>query len=144
MKVSRLSFMLFALLVMLSSIYTAQASEFIPWRKVKILFDSKTKLFIEGNERNLYEIDGGTRKYFLDSEKGSPVVNICKAYESDSMLIIRCDRKGGFRITSTSAPVPLWWRYKARIEGKKVIIFAVSQKDGQFESGQAIEDHFNE
>ena len=119
---------------------TVQADSFVPWRKVSILNNSKTEIFIEGNERKQYKIADSAKDYFLDEEKGGSVVNVCKAIQTSSNLLLRCDRKGGFR--DSAKPRAWWWNYKARIERNKVIIFSVSQKDGEFESGEAIENHF--
>ncbi|MBT9096461.1 hypothetical protein KFZ76_01900 [Methylovulum psychrotolerans] len=116
------------------------ADTLLPWRKVTILFSPKTRLFVEGVDKKRYEIRGGARQHFLDDEKGGPVVNVCKGRVSGDQLSLRCDRKGGLR--GSAKPIPWWWRYKAKIEGDNVIIDAVSQKDGVFESGEEIEAHF--
>lgn len=111
-----------------------------PWRKVSLLFSPKTRLFVEVAEKKRYEIRGGTRQYFLDGEKGGPVVNVCKGHQHGDQLRLRCDRKGGLR--GSAKPIPWWWNYKAKIEGDRIIIYAVGQKDGPFDTGEDVKAHF--
>ncbi len=132
---------LLAVLTLTASL-NLHADPLLPWRKIPILFSPKTRLFVAGADNKRHELRGGARQYFLNDEKGGPVVNVCKGRVSGDQLRLRCDRKGGFRYAAK--PIPWWWNYKAKIEGDNVIIYAVSDKDGVFESGEAIEAHFRD
>jgi hypothetical protein len=114
----------------------------VPWRNIRVLNDPTTQLIVEGEKGKVYRISGGIRGYLLNGEKGGPAVNICRAFEKGANLFLRCDRKGGFR--DGPSPRPWWWRYEAVIEGSTVRIVSVSQKDGPFERGERVSEHFHD
>ena len=121
---------------------SAFAADFVPWRKMKVLSDPSTRLMIEGEKGKLYRFNGSASSYFLAGERAGPAVNICKAIEEGQTLLIRCDRKGGFH--DRAQPRPWWWRYEAIISDRTVKIISVAQKDGPFERGESVVDHFHD
>jgi hypothetical protein len=126
----------------LAASLTASADNLLPWRKIKLLNDPKTRLFIEGDKGKRQEIPGGIRQYFLKNE-GGDLINLCKGRQQGNQLQLRCDRKGGmFDETATPQHQPWWWNYKAKIAGDRVIIYAIGQKDGAFDTGTEVEEHF--
>ncbi|MBT9096462.1 hypothetical protein KFZ76_01905 [Methylovulum psychrotolerans] len=126
----------------LAASLTAHADNLLPWRKIKLLNDPKTRIFIEGAKGQRQEIPGGARQHFLDEEKDEAVANLCKGHVSGDQLRLRCDRKGGMLNNEETKHVPWWWNYKAKIEGDSIIIYAVSQKDEPFEIGEEVQSHF--
>lgn len=116
--------------------------ELVPWRRIPLLANKDTQLLIEAEKGKIYKVPGGAKGYFLSNEKGGPAVNVCKAALQGHDLEIRCDRKGGFH--DGPKPRAWWWRYQAVLDNGVVKITAVSQKDGPFESGEAVYNHFRD